>query len=282
MPHSSTSRLPLFLVLLATFAIPARANTTLMILVDWWLFQPMDTVVDLRVFQPTSEIKMADGSAVPNPVVTNALTRERFSCWYALPNFNADDYDQGRIRIFTTYLLGWYQNDSTYRAFAGDTIFLPDTQKTFTYQMAASGRTSVVVLPSEIPKFFVFDSAGSYRGPKLYRTQAGSRTDVLNMRTQGPDGRSVSGTGRVDKCLDSLKSDTVWIRWGTPSSPPGPRLRADSMRCFRRNPFLTPTTSTLAHPRKRRPPTGMELSTGRDLLVLPGGMWDISGRKRLP
>jgi len=81
---------------------------------------------------------------------------EVFAWWYALPNFNADDYVQGRIRFNAAYLRGWYQNDSTYRASAGDTLFLPDTQTTFTYQKIGDIGNTMATIAGSSPKFFVF------------------------------------------------------------------------------------------------------------------------------
>jgi hypothetical protein len=251
-----------------------------MFLVDWWLPQPTDTVFGLKVIQPI-EIKMVDGSAVPNPVATDAYTTEMRSWWYALPNFNADDYVQGRIRFNTLYIRGWFQNDSTYRASAGDTIFLPDTQTTFTYQKVGNIGNTTVTIGGSSPKFFVFPDSATYRGPKLYTTQGNSGTDILNQRTLGVDGNPVSGTGRLDKCIDSLKSDTVWIRWGTPAAPPGQQPSAAQMKCFGQNPFVKATTSIRAVPRSSRPSRGLERTTDGDLRILPGGNRDVSGRKQL-
>jgi hypothetical protein len=281
MSRTLASRLPRFLLLLIGLSAPTRASTTLMVLVDWWQSQITDTIINLKVYQPTSEIKMVDGSTVPNPVTTDAYTTERRSWWYALPNFNADDYVQGRIRFNTTFLRGWYQNDSTYRASAGDTLFLPDTQTTFTYQKVGAIGDITATIAGSSPKFFVFPDSATYRGPKLYTSAGNSGTDILNQRSLGVGGNPVSGTGRLDKCIDSLKSDTVWIRWGTPTAPPGQMPSAAGMKCFGQNPFLTSTTSVRSVPRSSRPSHGLELSTDRDLRILPGGNRDVSGRKRL-
>jgi len=61
MPRTLAPRFPWLLLLLVCLSVPARASTTLMVLVDWWMSQPMDTVIGLNVIQPTSEIKMVDG-----------------------------------------------------------------------------------------------------------------------------------------------------------------------------------------------------------------------------
>lgn len=211
-----------------------------MILVDWWQPQQMDTIINLRVFQPTPEIKMIDGSAVPNPVLTNAYTTENRSFWYKLDKFNPDAYSMGRVRFNTLYDRGWYQNDSTYRVAAGDTVVFPDTQKTISYQVTASGRQYSGILSTDTvtaAKFFVFDSAATYRGPKLYKTQGNSNTDVLNMRPN--DAKGAVTAGALDKCLDTIPSDTVWIRWGTPEAPPGSQPTAAGMKCTGYNPFST-------------------------------------------
>jgi fibro-slime domain-containing protein len=226
------------LAFLLVSAAPVRAEKTLMILVDWWLDQPMDTIINLKVYQPTSEIKMVDGSTVPNPVLTNAYTTEDRSFWYSLSQFNPDDYVMGRVRFNTTYLRGWYQNDSTYKVAAGDTVFFPDTQTTITYQVTASGRSYSAILRTDTTvKFFVFDSAATYRGPKLYTSAGNAGTDVLNMRPT--DAKGVLQAGALDKCIDTIPSDTIWLRWGTPAAPPGQTASAAGMQCTGYNPFST-------------------------------------------
>jgi hypothetical protein len=250
-----------------------------MVLVDWWLYPQMDTVIGLRVFQPTSEIKMVDGSAVPNPVATSAYTTERRSWWFALPNFKPDDYVQGRIRFNANYLRGWYQNDSNYRASAGDTLFLPDTQTTFTYTNTVNGVIKTVAIPGSAPKFYVFDSAGTYRGPKLYTSAGNAGTEVLNLRPI--DAKGALLPGGLDKCIDSLKSDTVWIRWGTPSSPPGQMPSAASMKCFGQNPFAPTTTSIRGEQRFSRPLNNREPTIDRNFKVLLGGKVDLFGRESI-
>ncbi len=251
-----------------------------MILVDWWLGpQFIDTVVNLRVFQPTNEIKMVDGSAVRNPVATSALTTELFSWWYELSPFDADDYEWGRIRINTLYSRGWYQNDSNYRASRGDTLFFPDSQTTITYQTMTGLQNTTVALKDTIPKFFVFPESATYRGPKLYLSMGNSGTEILNIRPFDRQGNILPGN--LDKCIDSLKSDTVWIRWGTPSAPPGQQPSASKMKCFSQNPFIQPTSSIRNRPGTTRPLNRANLSTDGVLRCLPGGKWDAIGRMPL-
>ncbi|QQS06177.1 MAG: fibro-slime domain-containing protein [Fibrobacterota bacterium] len=225
-----------FLLLLGLTSAPAANPKTLMIMVDFWgQRSQMDTIINLRVFQPT-EIKLVSGGVVPNPVLSNAYETEPFGWWYSLANFNPDDYVNGRVRFNTQYLRGWLQNDSTYSAKAGDTIFFPDTQTTFTYQNLRTGLTTPVVLPIAIPKFFVFPDTSRYRGPKLYTAASNSNTDLLNMRPLSMVGVTIPGA--IDSCMALYLSDTLWIRWGTPTNPPGLSAYAKDMKCFDHNPFF--------------------------------------------
>ncbi|HOX53584.1 MAG TPA: hypothetical protein PKY05_19040, partial [Fibrobacteria bacterium] len=112
--HNSPLRLlPLFGVLFLCSTAPIQAAKTLMIMVDYFgQRNQMDTVINLRVVQPGSEVKMVNGSAPPSPVKTNAYDTERFGWWYSLSDFDPDDYVMGRVRFNTLYSRGWYQNDS--------------------------------------------------------------------------------------------------------------------------------------------------------------------------
>ncbi|MEN9309127.1 MAG: hypothetical protein RL173_3059, partial [Fibrobacterota bacterium] len=214
-------------------ALPAKADKTLMFMVDFFLQQQTDTIIGLDVFQPANEI-VYKGGRPPSLVLTNAYETEKFGWWYALPDFDANDYAMGRIRVNTLYKRGWYQNDSNYRASMGDTIFFPDTQTTFAYQNMKTGQNAVVTLGTAKPKFFVFPDTATYRGPKLYTSQGNSGTEILNMR---PTTAGSNGMGNIDKCVDSIPGDTVWIRWGTPAAPPGQQPSAASMKCSSYNPF---------------------------------------------
>lgn len=69
----------------------------------------------------------------------------------------------------------------------------------------------------------------------LQLAPANSGTEILNHRSSTPSGEL---PGQIDRCIDSLKSDTVWLRWGTPSIAPGPQPSASDMRCFDHNPFF--------------------------------------------
>ncbi|MBK8804444.1 MAG: fibro-slime domain-containing protein [Fibrobacteres bacterium] len=233
--------LPLFGVFVLASVAPIQAAKTLMIMVDYFGQRTqMDTVIRLRVFQPTTEVKMLNGSAPPNPVLTDVYDTERFGWWYALPNFNPDDYAMGRVRFNTSYTRGWYQNDSTYRASAGDTLWFPDTQTTFTYQNVRTGVTTPVLLPGISPNFFVFPDTASYRGPKLYTAAGNSETELLNMRPTVTVGtKSTVQPGALDKCIESIPGDTVWIRWGTPTAPPGQGPKEADMQCTGYNPAST-------------------------------------------
>jgi len=221
-------------------AVSSSAQKTLMIMVDYFGQRDQtDTIINLQVFQPGSEIKYKGGNP-PSPVKTNAYDTEKLGWWYALPNFNPDDYAMGRVRFNTKYSRGWYQNDSNYSVRAGDTAFFPDTQKNLTYQEKSTSRMVTVALPSTAPKFHYFDVAATYRGPKLYQAPGNSETELLNVRKTITVGtKSVTQPGALDKCLESNPGDTVWIRWGTPTMPPGQSPLEKDMQCTSYNPFST-------------------------------------------
>ncbi|MBK8804857.1 MAG: fibro-slime domain-containing protein [Fibrobacteres bacterium] len=244
-PRSLRSILPTALFGLASLgSAHAAVPKTLMVLVDFWgQRNQMDTIVNLKVFQPATEIKMVDGQTPPDPALTNAYVNEKFAWWYSLPNFLADDYQKGRIRINTRYQRGWLQNDSNYRAKAGDTIFFPDTQTTFTYWNMRSGANTTVILATVAPKFFVFPDTASYRGPKFYYSAGNSETEILNSRAITSSNEVLPG--RIDSCIDLFSTDTIWIRWGTATNPPGQGPLANDMKCFDHNPF-NPSRGTLA------------------------------------
>jgi len=148
-------------------ALPAKADKTLMFMVDFFLQQQTDTIIGLDVFQPANKI-VYKGGRPPSLELTNAYETEKFGWWYALPDFDANDYAMGRIRVNTLYKRGWYQNDSNYRASMGDTIFFPDTQTTFAYQNMKTGQNAVVTLGTAKPKFFVFPDTATYRGQAVH------------------------------------------------------------------------------------------------------------------
>lgn len=176
------SRLLGFCLLLSAMAnAQAVPPKTLMVLVDWWQNQPMDTVVDLKVGQPSPEIRYRGGNP-PDLAPTDAFVTERFAKWFALDGFVADDYAQGRIRFNASYKRGWFQTNSS-----------------------------------------------------LQLAPAISGTEILNHRSSTPSGEQ---PGQIDHCIDSLQSDTIWLRWGEPSSPPGPQASASEMRCSDHNPFF--------------------------------------------
>jgi fibro-slime domain-containing protein len=93
-----------------------------------------------------------------------------------------------------------------------------------------------VTLPTTTPKYYVFDAAATYRGPKLYTSQGNSGTEILNDR---PNVNGTTQAGGLDKCIDTIPGDTVWIRWGTPEAPPGQQPKASDMKCTGYNPFST-------------------------------------------
>ena len=227
------------IVLIGLISVPSTAQKTLMIMVDYFGQRDQtDTIIGLDVYQPT-EIKYKGGVA-PSPVRTNAYDTEKLGWWYALNNFHPDDYSMGRVRFNTRYTRGWYQNDSNYVVAAGDTAFFPDTQKNLTYQDKATGQMRSVALPLTAPKFYVFAAAATYKGPKLYRSPGNSETQLLNTRpTVTVAGKSTVQPGALDKCMESIPGDTVWIRWGTPALPPGQSPMEADMKCTAYNPFST-------------------------------------------
>ncbi len=238
-PRGRFSRI-LTALFLGAAALPAQAASpkTLMILVDWWWQRDqMDTLVDLKVTMPANLVKRTDGSALPPLVPTKAYTGEPLSWWYSLDPFHPDQYMMGRIQFNTTYYRVWFQNDSTMHAAAGDTLFLPDTQTTFAYQNMRTGVKVVDTLEATLPKRFVFPDTARYLGPKAYRAANKSETQMLNVRpTIGGD----LAPGRIDSCMESFASDTLWLQWRVGNSPASAIANANDMKCFDHNPFLEP------------------------------------------
>lgn len=224
-------------------ASPAFSAKTLMVLVDWWLPQPMDTVIDLKVQQPGSEIKYLPSPtlAPPSPVKTNAYETDplsTYSWWYSLPNFSPDDYAMGRVRFNNYYMRGWYQNDSTYIMPADTALKLADTTTVFTYRDPVTQRDVIVSFPAGAPRVVNLPKGASFRGPKLYTSQGNGGTEVLNMRPNLTGGGV--GMGALDKCMDSLPGDTLWVRFiaaGQTAAVQQPT--AASMKCTNYNPFST-------------------------------------------
>lgn len=234
--HSFTRIAGFCLVLILGMVQAARA-TTLMILVDWWGYQQMDTVLNLRVNQPASEI-FYKGGTPPNPVPSDAFTSEKRSWWYALPGFQADDYRQGRIRFNIVYNRGWYQNDSMHKVGSDTTLTLPDTQTVYHFYPPGSNVDSAIALGSSLPKTVNLPAGSIFRGPKLYSAAANGGTEILNIRGTKVVGSILATVpGNIDSCIATLASDTVWIRWGTPANPPGQQPLGKSMRCLDHNPF---------------------------------------------
>jgi fibro-slime domain-containing protein len=238
-PFSACSRhvvrCALGFLLLSASAAPAR---TLMFLVDWWLSQPMDTVIGLNVYQP-SEVVYLPGGTPPAPKKSTAYVSpayEQFAWWYSLDSFNVDDYSMGRIRINTLYQRGWYQMDSTYTVPADTLLDLKllrmDTAKTLTYRNPVTQRDTTVALPTAGPDTVRLPKGAWFRAPKLYTSQGNGGTALLNQRPTTSTGGQ--GMGSIDKCLDSLVGDTVWIRF-TPAGQQQPTEA--SMKCTNYNPF---------------------------------------------
>jgi fibro-slime domain-containing protein len=219
----------------------AASARTLMFLVDWWLNQPMDTVINLTVSQP-SEVVYLPGGTPPAPKKSTAYVSpsyEQFAWWYSLPNFTPDDYSMGRIRVNTLYQRGWYQMDSTYTVKTDTVLNLSkvrmDTATKFTYRNPATQRdTTINVTPATAttPASVTLPAGATFRGPKLYTSQGNGGTPLLNTRPTTSTGGQ--GMGSIDKCLDSLVGDTVWIRF----IPAGQQQPTEaSMRCTNYNPF---------------------------------------------
>lgn len=227
--------LGVFVLLLAS--VPAHSQKTLMFMVDFWGQRDQtDTIINLRVFQPTSEISYLPGGGIPPFQLANVYETERFGWWYALPNFRADDYGQGRIRINTLYQRGWYQMDSTYRVLRDTILVLSDTATSFTYRDPTTQMDVKVTLPLTGPKTVSLPTGATYRGPKLYTSAGNSETSLLNMRNTTLAGMQ---PGNIDRCVDTIPADTVWIRFGAINSLPGQSPATSSMRCTSYNPYST-------------------------------------------
>ena len=217
-------------------SVPAQAQKTLMFMMDFWGQRDQtDTIINLKVKQST-EITYLAGGGVPAMVPVDAYETEKLGWWYAIPNFRADDYAYGRIRPTTTYMRGWYQWDLDKYVPAGDTVFLPDTLKTFTYQNMVTGQNVTVTLPATTPKFFVFPDSARYKAPKLYTAQGNSEAPLLNMRTETKSGLL---PGNIDRCVDSIPGDTIWIRFGAINSKPDQQPAVGTLRCTGYNPYST-------------------------------------------
>lgn len=272
----------LALLALGVGSIPTQAKpTTLMFLVDWWLNQPMDTVINLKVFQ-SSEIKMADGSAVPAPQRTTVFTSQKFASWWALPNFEATLYFGSRIRLNTTYSRGWFQNDNTYQMSA-DTLLdlalirVPDTQTTFTYRIPATAsqiaKDTTVSLALGSPRTVALPAGATFRGPRLYTSSGNGGTALINVQKLDSKGLDSTGTGDLDRCIDSLRTDTIWIRY----LPAGQQQPAQSrMRCSGTNPFLA--TTSVARPWARIRPLSPIQERSGSLLFAPAPGRDVLGK----
>jgi len=225
-------------LVLALFAAPSQAQKTLMIMVDYFGQRDQtDTIIGMNVFQPPTEITYLPGGAPPRPVLTNLYETEKLGWWYSLPNFSVDDYAMGRIRINTDYLRGWYQWDLDKYVSVGDTFVFPDTMKSFTYQVIKTGVNVTVTLDTTLPKIFVFPDSARFKAPKLYTTKGNSESPLLNQRPS--NGKGGYGLGNIDRCLDTIPGDTVWMRFGAIGSLPPQGPLASSLRCSGYNPYST-------------------------------------------
>lgn len=274
-----------FLALLAlgVGSIPTQAKpTTLMFLVDWFTTQAMDTVINLKVSQSSAEIHMVDGSAVPTPQPTTAFTSQKFASWWALPNFEATLYTGSRIRLNTTYGRGWFQNDKTYQM-TSDTLLdvslirVPDTQQTFTYRMPATAtqiaKDTTVALTPGSPRTVALPAGATFRGPSLYSSQGNGGTALINAQKLNSKGTDSTGTGDLDKCIELLGTDTVWIRY----LPAGQQQPSQSqMHCSGTNPFHV-TTSTSRSWARTRPPSPIQERSGT-IVFLPVPGRDVLGK----
>lgn len=227
----------IFLLLLWVSSTPAAKPKTLMILVNWRdAGAPMDTLISLKVFQPASEIKLVNGGNPSDPLPTAAYVRERFASWYALPGFNSAEYVGGRVRFSSTYTRGWYQNDSIHTVWADSTLVLPDTQTVFRYTRTSDSTVVAITLGTALPKTVLVPAGSTIRIPKLYVAAANAGTEILNNPPSSYAG--MYRKGGIDNCIDTLVSDTVWIRFGSPSQLPGSHPMPSQMTCFDHNPFF--------------------------------------------
>jgi fibro-slime domain-containing protein len=219
------------LILVAMFLLagaPVQAQKTLMVLVDWWEAQT-DTVINLKVGMPSPEI-IYKGGGPPAPVRTNIYTSLKKSWWYSLPNFSVEDYSQGRIRFNTTYTRGWWQNDSHYTAVHDTSRVLPAGQVSYQYRDPVSQKDSIVF--PDTNGVVVFRTGHDTAVPKLHTSPGQSITELLNQRGTGSP-----PMGNIDKCLDTLQADTLWLMWGTTTSLPG--SNPTGVKCLGYNPYST-------------------------------------------
>ena len=266
------ARLRLVLLALGLGSIPTPAKpTTLMFLVDWFANQQMDTLINLKVYQASGEIRMVDGSAVPVPQRTTAYSSQKFATWWALPGFDASLYVQSRIRLLNTYTRGWFQNDNHYNTVHDTTAILPTGTLQFQYLDPVTQKDSIVYPDST--GLVHFRTHHDTATPALHTTPGNGGTAILNFQKLNSKGTDSTGTGDLDHCIDSLRTDTVWIRF-LPANQSNPS--SAGMRCSGTNPFHL-TTSALRPWARPRPPSPIQLRSGA-LLFLPAPGRDVLGK----
>src|ERR1035437_3612088 len=233
-----TKRLvPLFCIFVLVASAQASAARTVMFLVDYWLSQPMDTVIGLNMTQPATEITYLPGGAPPSPQLSNAFVNpgyEQYAWWYSLNNFSPDDYGQGRIRILANYTRGWYQMDG-YDTVKTDTLLnlallRMDTAKTLTYRNPVTQMDTTVSLPATGPDTVRLPKGAWFRAPLLYTSQGNGETPLLNQRGSTSTGGTTPGN--IGNCLDSLVGDTVFFRFA-----PKATQMPTTVSCTNYNPF---------------------------------------------
>jgi len=214
-------------ILLLLTSAPVQAQKTLMVLVDWW--EPStDTVINLKVGQ-TNEIIYKGGKA-PAPLVTGAYTALKKSWWYTLPNFSVNDYSQGRIRFNTTYTRGWWQTDSHYNVVHDTSRILTAGQPSYQYRDPVTQKDSIVF--PDATGLVVYRVSHDTAIPKLHTSSGQSTGELLNSTKTG-----TPPMGDLDKCLDTLQADTLWLMWGTTAAAPG--SNPTGVKCTGYNPFST-------------------------------------------
>lgn len=221
------------LVLVGMGSGQAAAPVNLRVLADLWTVYEMDTAMDVKMTIPDREV-FYKGGKPPVPTKVDAYTTKRFSAWFELPGYVADDYSQGRIRFNTSYVRGWYQNDSIYLVPADTTIALPDSQTVFTFRMPGVLVDSVVHLGSDLPKSVHIVGGATYKVRKLYTAAAVSETGILNLRSNSfSDGEMIVLPGVIDSCIARFGTDTLWISWSSSSG-----RQSSDMRCSDHDPFF--------------------------------------------
>ncbi len=193
-----------FVVLALGLGTQARADKTLMFLMDEYLANNTDSVASTPVvtiphntgnngyFNGLTDqvLTQTQAYSVPIPVhptepANLPYPRELPRWWYSLPNFNSSHYREGKIRLYMTYMMAYHRWN------AGPGTMQIDMQS----------------------------------------NQNNSSTNELNSPT----------TREINKCIDTLHGDSVWFRYEPGNVPADLSNNAPTanLRCYDHNPFFT-------------------------------------------